>query len=27
TDGFDFLEITATDEKGDSLLILTEELA
>ncbi|EBF5204569.1 hypothetical protein FH000_13670 [Listeria monocytogenes] len=27
TDGFDFLEITATDEKGVSLLILTEELA
>ncbi|EHC2216476.1 hypothetical protein JTZ08_001189 [Listeria monocytogenes] len=27
TDGFDFLEITATDENGDSLLILTEELA
>lgn len=27
TDGFDFLEITATDENGESLLILTEELA
>ncbi|EGL8220689.1 hypothetical protein IRK51_001144 [Listeria monocytogenes] len=27
TDGFDFLEITATDEYGASLLILTEELA
>ncbi|EIU7103816.1 hypothetical protein L6D60_002254 [Listeria monocytogenes] len=27
TDGFDFLEITATDENGASLLILTEELA
>ncbi|EAE6828084.1 hypothetical protein BHS35_04480 [Listeria monocytogenes] len=27
TDGFDFLEITATDENGVSLLILTEELA
>ncbi|EHL5790600.1 TPA: hypothetical protein ACSY34_04085 [Listeria monocytogenes] len=26
-DGFDFLEITATDENGASLLILTEELA
>ncbi|OFF88647.1 hypothetical protein [Listeria monocytogenes] len=27
TDGFDFLEIAATDENGSSLLILTEELA
>ncbi|ECJ9721715.1 hypothetical protein H6Y91_000905 [Listeria monocytogenes] len=27
TDGFDFLEITAADENGVSLLILTEELA
>ncbi|EAF8306244.1 hypothetical protein AYX61_06635 [Listeria monocytogenes] len=27
TDGFDFLEIAATDENGASLLILTEELA
>ncbi|HAA7127226.1 TPA_asm: hypothetical protein GHG54_02075 [Listeria monocytogenes] len=27
TDGFDFLEITATDKNGASLLILTEELA
>ncbi|EPY9329624.1 hypothetical protein ACXHXU_000890 [Listeria monocytogenes] len=27
TDGFDFLEITVTDENGASLLILTEELA
>ncbi|MBC1543599.1 hypothetical protein [Listeria cossartiae] len=27
TDGFDFIEIKATDENGESLLILTEELA
>ncbi|EAC9871605.1 hypothetical protein BBQ08_04030 [Listeria monocytogenes] len=27
TDGFDFLEIMATDENGASLIILTEELA
>ncbi|AKG88067.1 hypothetical protein ACOC6V_000595 [Listeria monocytogenes] len=27
TDGFDFIEITAIDENGKSLLILTEELA
>ncbi|HBM3450967.1 TPA: hypothetical protein LWG56_000437, partial [Listeria innocua] len=27
TDGFDFIEITATDENEESLLILTEELA